>query len=135
MNQIKIGKFIQTLRKDKDLTQTELANKLGVSDRAISKWENGRGLPDYEYIQDLCKELDISFNEFISGERVEEKETETKLEENLTNAYKDSIQSKKRLFKIKTIFITISIIILILVSMFIIDAHQMRNDKPVIFST
>ena len=50
MDQIKIGKFIQLLRKDKNLTQAELANKLGVSDRAISKWENGRGLPDYEYI-------------------------------------------------------------------------------------
>ena len=135
MDQIKIGKFIQTLRKDKNLTQVELANKLGISDRAISKWENGRGLPDYEYIQYLCKELDISFNEFISGERIEEKETETKLEENLTNVYKESIQSEKRLFKIKTVLITILIIVLALVSMFIIDAHQMRNDKPVVFST
>ena len=48
------------VRKDKDLTQAELANRLGVSDRAISKWENGRGLPDYEYIQDLCDDLNIT---------------------------------------------------------------------------
>ena len=135
MDQIKIGKFIQLLRKDKNLTQVELANRIGVSDRAVSKWENGRGLPDYEYIQDLCKELDISFNEFMAGEKIEDKDTETKLEENLTNAYKDSIKSEKRLFKIKTILITILIIVLALVSMFVIDAHQMRNDKPVIFST
>ena len=60
MNQIKIGKFIQLLRKDKNLTQAELANRIGVSDRAISKWENGRGLPDYEYISDLCDELGIT---------------------------------------------------------------------------
>lgn len=135
MNQIKIGKFIQLLRKDKNLTQAELADKLGVSDRAISKWENGRGLPDYEYIQDLCNELDITFNEFIAGERIEDKDTETKLEENLTNAYKESIKTEKRLFKIKTVLITILIIVLALVSMFVIDARQMRNDKPVIFST
>lgn len=135
MDQIKIGKFIQTIRKEKNLTQAELANKLGVSDRAISKWENGRGLPDYEYIQDLCNELDITFNEFLAGEKIEDKDTETKLEENLTNAYKESIKTEKRLFKIKTIFITITIIILALVSMYMIDAHQMRNDKPVVFST
>ena len=135
MDQIKIGKFIQTIRKEKNLTQVELADKLGVSDRAISKWENGRGLPDFEYIQDLCKELDITFNEFIAGERIEDKDTETKLEENLTTAYKDSIKIEKRIFKIKTVLITILIIVLALVSMFVIDARQMRNDKPVIFST
>ena len=135
MDQIKIGKFIQTLRKDKDLTQAELADKLGVSDRAISKWENGRGLPDYEYIQDLCKELDITYNEFIAGERIEDKDTETKLEENLVTVYKESTKNEKKLFKIKTILVTILIIMLALISMFIIDAHQMRNDKPVVFST
>ena len=68
-------------------------------------------------------------------EKIEDKDTKTKLEENLTNAYKDSIKSEKRLFKTKTILVTILIIVLTLVSMFIIDAHQMRNDKPVVFST
>ena len=135
MNQIKIGKFIQLLRKDKNLTQVELANRIGVSDRAISKWENGRGLPDYEYISDLCDELGITFNEFIAGEKIESKDTEIKLEENLATVYKESTKNEKKLFKIKTILVTILIIVLALISMFIIDAHQMRNDRPVIFST
>lgn len=135
MDQIKIGKFIQLLRKDKNLTQVELANRIGVSDRAISKWENGRGLPDYEYISDLCDELGITFNEFIAGERIEDKDTKTKLEENLATVYKESTKNEKKLFKIKTILVTILIIVLALISMFVIDAHQMRNDRPVIFST
>ena len=71
----------------------------------------------------------------MAGERIESKDNEIKLEENLTSAYKDSIKSEKRIFKIKTVLITILIIVLALVSMFIIDAHQMRNDRPVIFST
>ena len=104
----------------------------------IELFLNGKmaeGLPDYEYVQDLCNELDITFNEFIAGEKIEDKDTKIKLEENLTTAYKDSIKSEKRVFKIKTILVTILIIVLALVSMFLIDAHQMRNDKPVIFST
>ena len=92
-------------------------------------------MPDYEYIQDLCKELDITFNEFIAGERIEDKDTETKLEENLATVYKESTKNERRLFKVKTILVTILIIVLALISMFIIDANQMRNDKPVIFST
>lgn len=135
MNQIKIGKFIQLLRKDKNLTQVELANRIGVSDKAISKWENGRGLPDYEYISDLCDELGITFNEFIAGEKIESKDTEIKLEENLATVYKESTKNEKKLFKIKTILVTILIIVLALVSMFIVDTRQMRNDRPVIFST
>ena len=106
MNQIKIGKFIQLLRKDKNLTQAELANRIGVSDRAISKWENGRGLPDYEYISDLCDELGITFNEFIAGEKIESKDTEIKLEENLATVYKESTKNEKKLFKIKTILLS-----------------------------
>lgn len=57
MNQEKIGKFILKLRKEKNMTQKELANKIGVTDRAISKWENGRGLPDLSLMKPLCDEL------------------------------------------------------------------------------
>ena len=135
MDQIKTGKFIQSLRKEKGLTQNELASKLGVTDRAISKWENGRGLPDYEYIQDLCKELDITFNEFMTGERIENKDTEIKLEENLVDAYKDTRKSNKQLSKIRLILLVIVSVVMMLGGMFAIDAHQMRNSKPVVFST
>ena len=62
MNQEQIGKFISALRKEKNMTQIELANKLGITDRAISKWENGRGLPDISLFEPLCNELNISIN-------------------------------------------------------------------------
>ena len=63
MEQEKIGKFILQLRKERNLTQKELAEKIGVTDRAISKWENGRGMPELSLIKPLCDELDISVNE------------------------------------------------------------------------
>ena len=83
MDQEKIGKFIQKLRKEKELTQQELANKLNVTDRAVSKWETGRGLPDLSIIKPLCEELDISINELLSGEKLNKKEYNEKLEENI----------------------------------------------------
>ena len=70
MNQEKIGKFIQELRKEKGLTQVELAEKLGVSNRTVSKWDNGNNLPDFSMFNILCEELNISINEFLSGEKL-----------------------------------------------------------------
>lgn len=67
MNQILIGKFITQQRKAKNLTQAQLAEKLGVSNKTISKWENGKCMPDYSIIQILCKELDITISELIDG--------------------------------------------------------------------
>ena len=83
MNQEKIGKFILKLRKEKNMTQKELANKIGVTDRAISKWENGRGLPDLSLMKPLCDELEISINELISGERIDKIEYQDKFDENV----------------------------------------------------
>ncbi|MGN0431519.1 MAG: helix-turn-helix domain-containing protein [Lachnospiraceae bacterium] len=71
MNQEKIGKFIATCRKEKGYTQAALAEKLGITDRAISKWENGKSLPDASIMLELCSELDINVNELLSGERLE----------------------------------------------------------------
>jgi len=71
MNQANIGKFISELRKEKNMTQLELANKLGITDRAISKWENGRGMPDVSLLEPLCKELNISINELLTGKKIE----------------------------------------------------------------
>lgn len=67
MNQILIGKFIAQQRKAKNLTQAQLAEKLGVSNKTISKWENGKCMPDYSIIQFLCKELDVTISELIDG--------------------------------------------------------------------
>ena len=81
MDQKKIGKFIQERRKLKELTQVELADKLGVSNRTISSWENGNSLPDYSMFQDLCNELDISINELLSGEKLTEENYQQKLKD------------------------------------------------------
>ena len=85
MDQIKIGRFIQERRKENGLTQMQLAELLGITDRAISKWETGRALPDSSIMLDLCKILKISVNDLLSGEIITmenyNKETENKLVE------------------------------------------------------
>lgn len=70
LNQEKIGKFIAERRKAQELTQKQLAEKLNVSDKAVSKWETGRSLPDNALLLDLCAMLSISVNELLSGERL-----------------------------------------------------------------
>ena len=83
MDQEKIGKFIAECRKDKKLTQSELAEKLGVTDKSISNWENGRNMPDLSLFKSLCESLDISINDLISGEKVSSDKYQEKLEENI----------------------------------------------------
>ena len=136
MNQEKIGKFILELRKEKNMTQQELANKIGVTDRAISKWENGRGMPDVSLMKPLCTELDITINELISGEKIIKKEYQEKLEENILNTIDYSNKKVKKTNKIFKIVVgTIVIFMATLVSMFFVDVRRMNQNKPVIFST
>ena len=71
LDQYKIGKFIASRRKQKNLTQAQLAEKLNITDRAVSKWENGKCLPDASIMIELCEFLDITVNELLSGEKVE----------------------------------------------------------------
>lgn len=85
MDQEKIGKFIASCRRKKNITQQELAEKLGVSDRSIGNWENGRNMPDLSLFKPLCNELDITLNDLMSGEKVKDKEYQEKLEENIIN--------------------------------------------------
>ena len=82
MDQIKIGKFIADCRKDKKLTQEQLAEKLGVTSKSISRWENGNTMPDYSLLKDLCSELNINVNELLSGEKIKESDYMNKDEEN-----------------------------------------------------
>ena len=86
MNQEKIGKFIAKCRKNKNMTQQQLAEKLGVFDRTIGNWENGRNMPDLSLFKPLCGELNISLNDLMSGEKVKEKDYQEKLKENIINA-------------------------------------------------
>jgi len=85
MDQEKIGKFIKKCRINKKLTQSDLAEKLGVSDRTIGNWENGRNMPDLSLFKPICEELDISINEFLSGEKIKKENYQEKLEENIIN--------------------------------------------------
>jgi len=136
MNQEKIGKFIFELRKEKNITQQELANKIGVTDKAISKWENGRGMPDLSLIKVLCTELGITINELLSGERIDKKEYQKKLEENILNTIDYSNQKIRKRSKIfKIVLGTMIILIVTITSMFFVDVSQMNQKKPVIFST
>lgn len=112
MNQEKIGKFILKLRKEKNMSQLDLADKIGVTDRAISKWENGKGLPDISLMQPLCKELNITINDLLSGERVDNKDYQEKFEENVLKAikYSNKLVIKSILFYLGTFFSGIIII-------------------------
>ena len=85
MNQEKIGKFIAECRKNKKMTQTELAEKLGVTDKSVGNWENGRNMPDLSLFKSLCSELGITINELLSGERLEKEKYQEKFEENIIN--------------------------------------------------
>ena len=110
MNQVKIGKFIAERRKNKNLTQAELAEKLNITDRAISKWETGKGMPDSSIMLDLCKELEISVNELLSGEMIEMKDYDKKTEELLLEMAKtEEKQNKKLLFSMYAILVTSAI--------------------------
>lgn len=90
MNQEKIGRLIAELRKEKKLTQAELALKLGVSDKSVSKWENGKCLPDVSLYKDLCNILEISLNEFFAGEKIKEENFKEQADNNLYNALENS---------------------------------------------
>ena len=68
MNEVKIGKFIASKRKEQGLTQLQLAEKLGITDRAVSKWETGKSLPDASLMPELCKLLKITINDLLCGE-------------------------------------------------------------------
>lgn len=96
MEQQKIGKFIHDLRKEKELTQKQLADLVGVSDKTISKWETGRGIPDTAIMNELCQVLGISINELLSGEKLSVDNYNGKAEENMVNLLKDTEQQKER---------------------------------------
>jgi len=114
MDQIKIGKFILECRKEKGLTQEQLAEKMGVSSKSISRWENGNTLPDYSLLKDLCNELDINVNELLSGEKIKGNDYMNKSEENLVNLRKQIDERKKVLTIISYVILLIIIIAFIL---------------------
>lgn len=100
MNQDKIGKFIAKKRKEKNLTQIQFAEKLGVSDRSVSNWENGKNMPDMSLFLIISKELNITINDLMSGEIVEKKEYQQKFEENIIYTIDNRVKKENKLLKI-----------------------------------
>lgn len=114
MNQEKIGKFIKILRKEKKLTQNELATKLGVTDKSISNWENGKNMSDLSLFKPLCEILGITINDLISGEKLNKDNYQEKFEENIINTIdytNKKVTNKNNIIGIT--FITFGIIIAI----------------------
>ena len=85
MNQERIGRFISEQRKKKNMTQSELAEKLGVTDKSVGNWENGRNMPDLSLFKPLCDILGITINDLLSGEKISKEEYQEKFEENIVN--------------------------------------------------
>ena len=122
MDQIKIGKFIAECRKKNNLTQMQLAEKLNITDRAISKWENGKAMPDSSIMLDLCNELKISVNELLSGEVIKMDDYKKQAEENLLKLEKEKEEKDKQLLNLEIVigyFSSLTFLILIFVASFV----------------
>ncbi len=97
MDQIKTGKFIAQMRKEQGLTQSQLANKLFISNKTISKWETGKGLPEISLMLPLCEILGINVNELLTGEKIPIAEYKEKAEENMMNLVQEAQESRKKI--------------------------------------
>lgn len=128
MDAIKTGKFISEIRKELNMTQKQLADELGISDKTISKWECGKGMPDIEMIGPLCQCLHINVNELISGERLSEKNYSDYAEGNMISLMKESKEAQKNNVRIVIkCILGIIAVIMILVFMILISGLEVRN--------
>ena len=112
MDQVKIGKFIALRRKQVGLTQMQLAEKLLITDRAVSKWERGLSMPDSSIMLDLCKFLKITVNELLSGEVIVMEKYEEKLEQNLLEMVKEKERADRRLLTLEWVIGALALIVL-----------------------
>ena len=126
MDQIKIGKFIAECRKKQNLTQAQLAEKLNVTDRAVSKWETGKSMPDSSIMLELCDILKINANDLLTGEVVSMENYNKQLEENLIEMVKQKEESDKRLLKME-ILTGVLCIIPLLASVIVVMAVPMQE--------
>lgn len=131
MNQEKIGKFIAECRKKRKLTQSELGEKLGVTEKSISNWENGRNMPDLSLFKPLCDELDITINDLMSGEKINKDIYQEKFEENIVNTID---YSTKKINKYNHIISLILIIFGILISVSAIMIFPSESSWSSIYS-
>lgn len=123
MEQVKIGKFIASKRKEQGLTQLQLAEKLGITDRAVSKWETGKSLPDASLMPELCKLLKITINDLLCGEVVSVENYNEKAEKALLEMVKKEEMQNKKLMMYENVIgfgSTISFLIQVLVAVFFV---------------
>lgn len=112
MDQIKIGRFIAECRKKKNLTQVQLAEKLNITDRAVSKWETGKSMPDSSVMLGLCEILEISVNDLLSGEVITMNNYNKEAEKNLLEVIKQKEQSDRNLLRVEWVVGILSLIVL-----------------------
>lgn len=130
MEQEKIGKFIANCRKEQNLTQVQFAEKIGVTNKAVSKWETGKCLPDASLFSDICMLLNITLNELFAGERISPENIEKKAEENLIGM---AIEYQKRDYRV-TFSMYISILIMLIIISVNISVGGMWMEGSPVFS-
>jgi len=129
MDQVKIGKFIAECRKRNNLTQMQLAEKLDITDRAISKWENGKAMPDSSIMLDLCKELKINVNELLSGEVIKMDNYNEKAEELLIEMKKQKEEADKKMLQLEWVIgymASLTFLTLVFVASYVEMANWLR---------
>ena len=112
MDQLKIGKFIARCRKQKNLTQMQLSEKLGITDRAISKWETGKAMPDSSIMLQLCAILGISVNDLLSGEVIQMENYNKEMENKLLEMVKEKEEKDKQLLTLEWVIGILSCLVL-----------------------
>ena len=128
MDLVKIGKYIAGKRKALGMTQKQLAEKLNMSDKSVSKWERGICLPDVSVYMELCEILGISINEFLAGEDIDAENVEKKSEDNIIQVTKDSKKKQKNLKSILAVVTTFAVImVLVLGAVFVHEVMQPKN--------
>ena len=129
MDQEKIGKFIAACRKERGLTQAVLAEKLGITDRAVSKWERGKGLPNVAIMSELCDVLNININELFTGERLAMDQYREMAEQHLLEMRRQEERANKRLLSLETVIgytCSISFILMIFAASFAVSLTAWR---------
>ncbi len=128
MDVIKIGQFIRNLRKERSLTQREVAEQLHVSEKTISKWETGKGFPEISLMLPLCNFFGISMNELLSGERLDEKQYVENAENNIISLVNDRTTPRRKVIisSISCFFATLASLALILISAFFVTQVWLR---------
>ena len=112
MNQMMIGRFIAERRKMQKLTQAQLAESLGITDRAVSKWERGKAMPDVSVMPELCRILDITVNDLLCGKVVTNDNYAEELEKNLMEAIRQKVETDKRLLIVEWVVASLSLMVL-----------------------